>query len=380
MCHTRSCTTSVLETRTDKQRSCLDRIRWLQDSLHGGHLPERDACARVAKEFPEECGRCTPSTDQNCAVPPPAVLFSDGCSHSTAIMELILELLRLDGQRIVAPVYEPQICAQNSFCRLNAQQPTLGSAVVQALYAEVRWAATRCNSVLLKAHCRGVAWADYSRALQRLGAAGAGLSSRVVALYRPNVLDVLICEVRDCMSRRDGFPVLRRTSTGDSVLAAAGRVRVPRPVNCSIERRRLPQRQQPMVWLDPARLVARLQEKLHTASHFCLRQTWPRSLLGRFSTELLLQFEREVDPSSHGFNRSAQAWARLLDGLGARPDESRLRGYLEARPKRPHSEAVPLPHADIIFNAEEVQAALREAGVRSGGAGAAALYSSLWRK
>ncbi len=351
LCYTPTCTMEALNTVADRH-TCYNRIRWLQsaraDTLG---LNERDACARVAKEFPQECNGCKPGSTSNCVIPPPTVLFSDGCSKSTAVMKLLLELLKLHGEPIEAPVYEPQICAQNYFCNA-VPGVTPGAAIVKALRDEVNWAALRCRSVLLKVHCRGVAWREFSSALLDLGAA-----RRSVALYRPNLLDVLICEVRDCMNKgKDGFVTDRRSSEAG---ALGGRSRT---VNCSITRRQLPKAEQPMVWLDPQTLLARLREKLHAASHFCIRQSWPHAAMQRVSSELLLQTEVHTDPTSAAFNSSAAAWARLLEGLGVHAQHALLRAHLMGKPRRPATEATPQPHAQSIANAEQVHKVLQGAG------------------
>ena len=365
----------ALNTVADRH-TCYRRIRWLQSARTSTlGLTELDACARVAQEFPADCGRCKPGTAKNCAVPPPTVLFSDGCSKSTAVMRLLTELLQLHGDPVVAPVYEPQICLQNYFCR-PSPGVTAGEAIVKALHDEVGWAGLRCRSVLLKVHCKGASWQEYSPALLALGAA-----RRSVALYRADLLDVLICEVRDCINRQAGFVTERRASEVGAELGAhtmghlhplGSRPRAyPRALNCSIARRQLPHAIQPMVWLNPKTLLTQLREKLHAASHACIRQSWPSATqLQRVSSEVLLLSEMHAEPTSAGFNASAAAWMQLLQGLGVRPQPALLRAHLVSMPRRPMAEAMPQPHAQSIANAEEVRQVLLGAG---------GMFARLWR-
>lgn len=383
LCQNPACTMDALNTVADRH-TCYRRIRWLQSARASTlGLTELDACARVAQEFQADCGRCKPGTAKNCAVPPPTVLFSDGCSKSTAVMRLLTELLQLHGDPVVAPVYEPQICLQNYFCR-PTPGVTAGEALVKALHDEVEWAGLRCRSVLLKVHCKGASWQQYSPALLALGAA-----RRSIALYRADLLDVLICEVRDCINRQAGFVTTRRASEVGAEYEVGVKVGAhtmvhtmghlhplhagsrPRALNCSIARRQLPHAMQPMVWLNPKTLLTQLREKLHAASHACIRQSWPSATqLQRASSEVLLLSELHAEPTSAGFNASAAAWMQLLQGLGVRPQPALLRAHLVSMPRRPMAEAMPQPHAQSIANADEVRQVLLEAG---------GMFARLWR-
>jgi hypothetical protein len=278
-------------------------------------------------------------------VPPPLAIFADGCSASTSVLALAADLLRRFGVPAALPVFEPMLCSQNTFCHSHeAPHP-----IVAALQRQVHWGAERCQPVLLKGHCgMDDSWPAYARSLQSLGA-------RVAMVYRRNVLDVAICEVRDCLNRdRDlGTPVRKGAD-------AASR---PPPANCSISRRSLPRNEQPRVWLDPMRVVGALRRRWFRNAGACLRSTWPDA--PRFSVDALLGFERAPIDAAHdaALNASARAWSDLLARLGA-SHASVLRARRQLVELRTRRAAVspPPPHAQLVANAAAVRAALAAAG------------------
>ena len=349
MCFSRSCTPEVLGTVTDA-RSCVERIHWLQSDA-GGRLAEPAACQRVASEFPAQCGSCSPGNTTNCKRKAPVLLLSDGCSYSTAIMSLMLQMLRAHCEPLVAPIFEPQICNQNRYCHESPTR-TPAMAIVEALRAEVHAFAWQCQSVMLKGHCGGRSWQEYARALRELGS-----DQRSIMVYRPNFLDKIICEVRDCMGPGMPAAMAVERQSKDHVNKHV------RPVNCSITRRGLPHAQQPMVWLDPQALIGNLRTQMHRASGVCINQTWPHKLVKRFRTDHLLAFETGPDDSAE-FNKSIDTWAKMVDAVGVASDTARIQSLLVSRPMgRPLSEAQPQPHAAAIFNAAEVHKALLAAGL-----------------
>ena len=262
------------------------------------------------------------ATAQGCAsvssLPPPLVVFADGCGASTAVIALASRLLQRHGIRAALPVYEPMICAQNQFCA--AGNVTAMRPIVAALHEEVRWAAARCRTVLLKGHCgMDDAWRDYAAALKAMGA-------RVVASYRRNVLDVAICEIRDCLVRdaRLGHPVARVAASAQGGHLSGASTGFPR-ANCSIARRALAHEAQPLVWLDPRRVVAALRTRLFRNAQACVRSSWPDA--PRFSSDQLLEYQQPSAGAATGrlaggraavkasFHRRSEA------RTGVRPDQ-----------------------------------------------------------
>ena len=289
--------------------------------------------------------------------PRPLVIFADGCSRSTAVLLLAHRLLSHHGLHTLLPVYEPMLCAQNRFCHPEAAHNGT-PAIVDALREEVQWGSSQqCRPVLLKGHCgMDSAWLKYAAALKSLGA-------RTVAMYRKNVLDVTICEIRDCMNREH---VGRVVASPDGSAAA----------NCSISRRALPTREQPPVWLDTTRLVATLRKRVYRNAQACVRHSFTDA--PRFSSDELLGASGWA--SGAALNASARAWAGLLTHLWGisggsasasadvpPPTAASVRDQLldAARAdtfSATAARAPPLPHAQLIANAVEVKAVLAGAG------------------
>ena len=183
------------------------------------------------------------------------------------------------------------------------------------------------------------AWPAYAKALKSYGA-------HVVSTFRRNALDVLVCEVRDCLHREGG---------------ALGRVV---DSNCSITRRDLPRMAQPSVHLEPSRVAAAVRKRIYRGAGACVRSSWADAL--RFATDDLLGFSRRdgsADEVRARLNASGRAWAALLTRLGAAGAAASAVSEELARSTRHATRRSPLPHAANIANAEAVRTALHTAGL-----------------
>eukprot|EP00928_Gymnodinium_smaydae_P040725 TRINITY_DN2759_c0_g2_i2.p1 TRINITY_DN2759_c0_g2~~TRINITY_DN2759_c0_g2_i2.p1 ORF type:complete len:177 (-),score=39.38 TRINITY_DN2759_c0_g2_i2:280-810(-) len=156
--------------------------------------------------------------------------------------------------------------------------------------------------------------------------------------WRSNVLDHLVCEVRDCFFRGKGEYTVN--SSGQRLDLCFKRRFVKEPVKAL---------------LNTTRLTKRLKEKLHYPQH-CLTQLGrfgiENTTISKFSFEGL--FRHESDATARALEEATNEWLRLLSAFDLNASRDKVRKFL-----RPTLGAHSLHlSGDTIYNVEEVRLAL----------------------
>eukprot|EP00928_Gymnodinium_smaydae_P040724 TRINITY_DN2759_c0_g2_i1.p1 TRINITY_DN2759_c0_g2~~TRINITY_DN2759_c0_g2_i1.p1 ORF type:complete len:175 (-),score=37.47 TRINITY_DN2759_c0_g2_i1:252-776(-) len=156
--------------------------------------------------------------------------------------------------------------------------------------------------------------------------------------WRSNVLDHLVCEVRDCFFRGKGEYTVN--SSGQRLDLCFKRRFVKEPVKAL---------------LNTTRLTKRLKEKLHYPQH-CLTQLGrfgiENTTISKFSFEGLFRHESD----NGALEEATSEWVRLLKSFDVEAPRSKVREFL-----RPSIGAHPLHiSGDSIYNVEAVKNALAE--------------------
>jgi len=160
-------------------------------------------------------------------------------------------------------------------------------------------------------------------------------------VFRHNVLDTLICEVKDCFLHKTGGYSMFENGTRTDVCFA---------------RRRLDPSVKILVHLYPEVLIQKLENKEKTRHlHFNVGKNLMYPSMPQTSEDV---FEYEYMSDEDSFQKSLNAWIQTLEPLvkSVHPDivESYMRPMQNIRPPPPK-------HADEIVNYDEVYSILKKA-------------------
>eukprot|EP00928_Gymnodinium_smaydae_P040722 TRINITY_DN2759_c0_g1_i1.p1 TRINITY_DN2759_c0_g1~~TRINITY_DN2759_c0_g1_i1.p1 ORF type:complete len:344 (-),score=63.96 TRINITY_DN2759_c0_g1_i1:212-1243(-) len=262
-------------------------------------------------------------------VTPPLVVVSQGCSGTTELGEQLRDLLEVLGETPYRNVsWEAIWPGTNPFYDENVG---MAQAVI-----DMAVAATRAQKRLAFKVSLPTLDPDTATVL-------AGLKSRMVFFWRSNVLDHLVCEVRDCFFRGRGEYTV--DTSGERLDLCFKRRFAKQPVKAL---------------LNTTTLAKRLKEKLNYPQ-YCLKELGrfgiENSTIRRFSFEGL--FRHESDEAA--LEEATNEWVRLLKSFEVDAPKNKVREAL-----RPSIGAHPLHiSGDSIYNVNEVKNALAEDGQKS---------------
>jgi hypothetical protein len=297
----------------------------------------------------------------------PRMLAMRGCSGSSAVMVFARNLLRYHGIPVpsaalpkvvhgeakapAGPGWPAELLNPKYNWFLSSAAGNMGKAMEMA-NAEMM----RTNQTLffkgmvqnLQGDCAGVdQWASLKPSFQKL-------DMFAVIGTRVNMLDEVICQVKDCFHPADGVPVdangkeseLCFNRRGDSINHPVSKLNsntaeIPTPseeykakLNVRVLHRLIDKEYE---------LIDGARESLESIGIF------PKTV----TEEDLLDFQT---PMPGAFERAVTAWSVLLESLGVTPDEKIVREFLKQYRGTYHDKAT---HADTIYNFHEVKAALQ---------------------
>jgi len=166
------------------------------------------------------------------------------------------------------------------------------------------------------------------------------IKPKVVYAYRGNVLDKMICEIRDCFLKDQpglGYPVNAKTGERDD--------------QCF--NRRLPGGPKTKAYVNPNKFIKHLGKKLRGSmnKYRDLENFYgdDHYSLPKVSTEDLWAFE--FSDEKEGYGRSMVAWGQILLAWGFIPDEQRIANVMNAYGFNKRKQK---PHSDTIYNLDEL--------------------------
>jgi hypothetical protein len=171
---------------------------------------------------------------------------------------------------------------------------------------------------------------------------------------RANMLDEIVCQVRDCFQPRYGSPVDRHGQESDLCFKRRGAPTNPTSKKKLTEKDETSANTVYKAKLDTDSLVRNIENEIKVVD--IARKNlesiglFPKTV----AAEDLLGFQ---SPVPGAFERAEAAWSVFLQSLGVTPDEkiveSFLREYRNTYPEPPD-------HVDVIYNFDEVKAKLND--------------------
>lgn len=298
----------------------------------------------------------------------PRLLVSRGCSGSSAMMVLARSLLRYHGipvpkagmRRIVGnkpaqPLgsgLPAELLNRHTNWFLDEAHDDLGKAMLLAAEYIAKTNQTLFFKGMLQTlqgtGADGDEWASLKHVFKKL-------NMYAVIGTRENMLDEVICQVKDCFQTVSGFPVDQNGQESDLCFSRRGA-----PVNpiSQLKQTEVSTAESTTfnkiykAKLHPGNLINRIEYEYGLVD--IVRKNLESIGLSPaiVAEEDLLGFQAPV----HGaFDKAVTAWSVFLESLGVTPEtrivRSLLRRYRNTHPKPPN-------HVDVIFNFDAVRAAL----------------------
>mmetsp|Transcript_5419 Transcript_5419/g.12327 ORF Transcript_5419/g.12327 Transcript_5419/m.12327 type:complete len:484 (+) Transcript_5419:42-1493(+) len=304
-------------------------------------------------------GYSNTSTREN---PIPLSIITEGCSGSSSLTDFLERILTAHGLSIMQDEFNGEIfyAAKNiywdsavqkliqeggipdTFAEEKAQNPDktknkpyINKVILEAVNQTILSAAGNNQTLLFKSKPPSVLTSQncsVAKSLKEMGVAFA-------YLYRSNILDQAVCEVRDCFNPGIGYPVLATNGTKTKLCMRRRKVSVKVKAHMNI-----------------SRLVNFIHDR-------------ERKLLGNiealreftesgkaFANEELYAFEYTSDEDT--FAKGLDAWTKFLS-FAIDVDETILTDFM-----RRHQGTLQLkPHTEVIANINEVMTVLEEAGL-----------------
>eukprot|EP00927_Polykrikos_kofoidii_P050045 TRINITY_DN43_c0_g1_i3.p1 TRINITY_DN43_c0_g1~~TRINITY_DN43_c0_g1_i3.p1 ORF type:complete len:351 (-),score=44.81 TRINITY_DN43_c0_g1_i3:24-1076(-) len=297
----------------------------------------------------------------------PRMLVSRGCSGSSAISVFTRSLLQNHGipvptgsnGRVIngkpAPPnglgWPAELLSRKTNWFLEKADNDLGKAMELAAVEMTRTNQTLFFKGMIKSlqgtGYRGDEWASLKSTLKKLNVFA-------VIGTRANMLDEIVCQVRDCFQPRYGSPVDRHGQETNLCFKRRGA-----PTNPTSKEKLTEKDETSVSTVYKAKLEANLlvrhieielkvvdiaRKNLESAGIF------PKTVFA----EDLLGFQTPVPTA---FKRAVAAWSVLLQSLGVSPDEEIVESFLW-RYRNTYPE--PPDHVDVIYNFAEVRAELNQ--------------------
>jgi len=262
---------------------------------------------------------------------PPRMIVQRGCTGSTVVMDIAVDLMGKLGIDIFPTSSKEMLRTgnpeKNPWYKLGG---TLGDAVRAGVEE-----ASQANQVLLM---NGYKLKPHGSAAQvELQNALLELNTRTVIVHRKNTLDTLVCEVRDCFEDDlpRGYPVDQNGKRDDT---------------CFDRRRDTGLRTKAFIY--PEHLI----ENLEYAKGYPEEMLTATTALG-FEGRAIVYFEdlTSHEYSAENLDRSTDAWIEFLSSLGVSADQQVVYGILKEAVGTYHA---PEPHSETIYNLGSIQSML----------------------
>jgi hypothetical protein len=261
------------------------------------------------------------------------MLVMGGCSGSSFVMGVAMKMLQYLGSNIVhfgdSEMLKPE---KNRFYK---KEYGMGPAMVEAKdfareHGGILVFQAMANQLTAKAD-DGLSWGEMVPYFASMG-------TRAVFVYRKNLLDLAVCNVKDCFTKQFGDPV---DSHG-------------KPSDLCFDRRSKKNVGEYKAKFHDGKVVDAIQ-------HFNKGRTEARSVLKEnfiFETVVAEELLAYQYGNPHGMHEATKAWKKFMASWGVAVSEEKIKQFLvENAAKRD----MPGPHSDTIYDVEAVKKALDEA-------------------
>jgi len=269
--------------------------------------------------------------------PPPRMIMQRGCTCSSTVMQYTRSLFDAIGE----PLYNLQVKELLRPVHMD-QNPWFQEGEDVATMLQRSLNATVEQGLGLLFNNFKVSQSDNMKAVNEVLISH---GTRTVIVHRQNSLDTLICEVRDCFKGNHqpprGYPVDLEGKPNDLCFlrrgADGGGVKTKAVINL----------EHMMHHLEEAEVYAKQQQEMLKTVGF-----QDASIV---TVEDLLAHEY----SKMKLRTSYKAWMTLLRSLGIQPKRRKVINFLK---ERVGTYSAPGPHADAVWNVDEVVDALKKNG------------------
>jgi hypothetical protein len=281
----------------------------------------------------------------------PRLFASVGCSDSTVVGDLAGHLLEAHGVSVnnhgveFKEWFQPRMWVDTTDCDFSSkmeckynwqkkartieQQIVTHALAGQAFLFEGEPTDKRAGGLLVEPEVVEQFNQEKYAVLQVLKQYG----TKLVHFQRTNLLDQLVCKVRDCFVSSDPLHSVDKAG---------------QPSNLCFNRRELPRDQQPYAYIDEKQIVAFMENAKQA------KEDEVKALAGfdmpfdSVASEELFSYEFDMDEAS--LQTSVKAWSTFLKSCAVKPDEVKITEVLT--PQRGGFQLE--MHNDTIYNIEEI--------------------------
>eukprot|EP00927_Polykrikos_kofoidii_P017728 TRINITY_DN180_c0_g1_i3.p1 TRINITY_DN180_c0_g1~~TRINITY_DN180_c0_g1_i3.p1 ORF type:complete len:369 (-),score=53.14 TRINITY_DN180_c0_g1_i3:38-1081(-) len=297
----------------------------------------------------------------------PRMLVMRGCSGSSAVMVFARNLLRYHGIPVpraslpvvvngvakapLGPGWPAELLNPKYNWFLSSAAGNMGKAMEMANAEMMRTNRTLFFKGMvqnLQGDGAGVdQWESLKPSFQKL-------DMFAVIGTRVNMLDEVICQVKDCFHPADGVPVDASGKESELCFNRRGDA-IKHPVSKSNSKpAEIPAPAEEYKAKLNVRVLHRLIDKEYELIDGARESLESIGIFPKTVTEEdLLDFQT---PMPGAFKRAVTAWSVLLESLGVTPDKNIVREFLQQYRGTYHDKPT---HADTIYNFHEVKAALQ---------------------
>lgn len=301
----------------------------------------------------------------------PRMLAMRGCSGSSAIMIYARSLLKLHGIP-VPPAADPPVLvegipqhpmgegwpAELLSPKINFHYDEAGKDIGKAMTMCFKELEGKNQTLFFKGMVQylqgtGVgrdAWHDLKNSFKDMNILG-------VVGSRKNMLDQVICQVKDCFQDDYGIPV-----DGDGKESTlcfdrrGGAIESPVAIHSALA---ATERQRLFYEDDGYKAKLNVDQLVKSIKHEFEFVHMAKRHLTHIGTGAKIVYEEDLldfqAPIPGAFERAQDAWAKLLESLGVEPKKRMIKAFLEQYAGTYHT---PPSHPEIIYNHDEVKAAL----------------------
>ena len=272
-------------------------------------------------------------------------IHSLGCSGSTAMMKTTRSILRAAGIDIVPTEYEILKPQKNPLYEQAEQKLKTERGIKEPTYTEITIESLLMGSKSAKFNNQSIALTVGQIHLEKLLVDNSmkELDISFGHFYRENVLDLLLCRVRDCSRKNIGYPVFAANNSKTELC---------------FQRRKHPEIEL-KVWLKPETLVdamnIRIKGNKKTVEEY---QQFLSPGTSQVNENI---FAYEYTSDERVFRKSIDAWTNMLRSM-VEIDETIIEEVLL---KSRDSRSPVKPHVEEIQNFDEVMIVLEKAGLNS---------------
>jgi len=272
-------------------------------------------------------------------------IHSLGCSGSTAMMKTTRSILRAAGIDIVPTEYEILKPQKNPLYEQAEQKLKTERGIKEPTYTEITIESLLMGSKSAKFNNQSIALTVGQIHLEKLLVDNSmkELDISFGHFYRENVLDLLLCRVRDCSRKNIGYPVFAANNSKTELC---------------FQRRKHPEIEL-KVWLKPETLVDAMNIRIKGNKKTV--EEYQQFLSPGTSQVNENMFAYEYTSDEIVFRKSINAWANMLRSM-VEIDETIIEEVLL---KSRDSRSPVKPHVEEIQNFDEVMIVLEKAGLNS---------------